>query len=55
MMKSKIDPKVFDFFLSSSFGKYLLEGIHDEEMVEKKGITKVSQFINESNSYQKAV
>lgn len=53
-MKSMIDPKNFDLFLQSSFGKYLLEGINDEEKVEKRGITKVSQFIREQNNYMKA-
>ena len=50
-MKNMIDPKNFDMFLSSPFGRYLLEGIQDEEKVEKKGITRVSQFIKEENSY----
>ena len=50
-MRNMIDPKNFDQFLSSPFGRYLLEGIHDEEKVEKKGITKVSQFIKEENNY----
>ena len=51
IMRNMIDPKNFDMFLSSPFGKYLLEGIQDEEKVEKKGITRVSQFIKEENSY----
>ena len=42
IMKSMIDPKNFDLFLDSPFGKYLLEGINDEDKVEKRGITKVS-------------
>lgn len=54
MMKSLIDPKNFDIFLESPFGKYLLEGIQDESKVEAKGITKVSQFIRAQNSYSKA-
>lgn len=45
IMKSMIDPKNFDLFLDSPFGKYLLEGINDEEKVEKRGITRVSEFI----------
>ena len=54
-MKSHIDPKVFDLFLQSSFGKYLLEGINDPEKVEKKGITKLSEFIYQQNNYFKAI
>jgi len=45
LMKAKIDPKTFDVFLQSPFGQYLLEGISDEEKVEHRGITKVSEFI----------
>lgn len=51
LMKSMLDPKYYDAFLNSSFGKYLLEGIHDEDKVEDRGITKISQFINEQNNY----
>ena len=54
-MKSKIDPKNFDLFLQSDFGGYLLEGINDEEKVEKKGITTLSEFIHTQNTYKKAV
>ena len=46
-MKSLIDPKNFDLFLDSPFGRYLLEGINDADKVEDRGITKVSQFIKE--------
>lgn len=55
IMKSMIDPKNFDLFLDSPFGKYLLEGINDEEKVEKRGITKVSEFIKVENNYKKAM
>ena len=54
IMRSMIDPKNFDVFLMSSFGKYLLEGINDPEKVEKQGITRVSEFIKEQNNFQKA-
>lgn len=50
-----IDPKNFDLFLQSPFGKYLLEGINDEEKVEKKGITRLSDFIHQQNNYKKAI
>jgi len=55
MMQAKIDPSNFDLFFQSSFGQYLLEGIEDEDKVEKQGITRVSQFIKEQNNYQKAM
>lgn len=55
LMKSRIDPKNFDLFLQSSFGGYLLEGINDEEKVEKQGITTLSEFIHKQNTYRKAV
>ena len=55
IMKSLIDPKNFDLFLDSPFGKYLLEGINDAEKVEDQGITKVSQFIKEQKNYNKAM
>ena len=54
MMRSLIDPKTFDYFLESPFGKYLLEGIQEEEKVEKRGITKVSEFIRAENTYVQA-
>ena len=54
-MKSLIDPKNFDLFLDSPFGKYLLEGINEVDKVENRGITKVSQFIKEQNNYKKAM
>ena len=54
-MKSLIDPKNFDLFLDSPFGRYLLEGINDADKVENRGITKVSQFIKEQNNYKKAM
>ena len=54
-MKSVIDPKNYDLFLQSPFGKYLLDGINDEEKVEKKGITKVSEFIHDQNNFKKAI
>ena len=54
-MKSMIDPKNFDLFLQSSFGKYLLDGINDEEKVEMRGITKLSDFIHDQNNFKKAV
>lgn len=50
-MTSLIDPKNFDVFLESRFGKYLLEGIQSEEKVEQRGITKVSEFIRAENNY----
>ena len=53
-MRSLIDPKNFDVFLESAFGKYLLEGIQKHEKVEAKGITKVSQFIQQENNYLQA-
>lgn len=54
LMRGLIDRKQFDVFLESQFGKYLLEGIHNEDLVEKQGITKVSQFIHKQGSYWKA-
>ena len=54
MMKSLLDPKNFDVFLESPFGKYLLHGIQSEEKVEKRGITKVSEFIRTENNYTAA-
>lgn len=45
-MKSMIDPKNFDLLLQSPFGQYLLEGINDEDKVEKQGITRLSDFIH---------
>ena len=54
-MTSLIDPKNFDLFLDSPFGKYLLEGINDADKVENQGITRVSQFIKEQNNYNKAM
>lgn len=54
IMRSLVDPKNFDVFLESPFGKYLLEGIQSEEKVEKRGITKVSEFIRSENNYMAA-
>ena len=54
MMQSLVDPKNFDVFLESPFGKYLLEGITNEAKVEQRGITKVSEFIRAENNYTAA-
>ena len=34
MMKNLFDHKNFDVFLSTPFGKYLLDGINDDEKIK---------------------
>ena len=54
MMMNIFDRANFDIFLKTAFGKYLLEDLNNPDKVEQKGITKVSEFIKENNTYIKA-
>ena len=55
MMRNLFDYKNFDVFLGTPFGKYLLEGINDDEKIRKQGISKVSEYITVNKTYHKAI
>ena len=55
MMKNLFDHKNFDIFLSTPFGKYLLEGIDNDELVRLQGITKVSEYISTNKTFYSAL
>ena len=55
MMRNLFDYKNFDVFLGTPFGKYLLEGINDDEKIRKQGITKVSEYISVNKTFYKAM
>ena len=55
MMKNLFDYQNFDVFLGTPFGKYLLEGINDDEKISKQGITKVSEYISANKTFYSAL
>ena len=55
MLRNLFDYKNFDVFLGTPFGKYLLEGIHDDEKIKKQGITKISEYISVNKTFYSAL
>lgn len=55
LMKNLFDHKNFDVFLSTPFGKYLLDGINDDEKIKMQGITKVSEYISTNKTFYTAL
>ena len=55
LMRNLFDHKNFDIFLSTPFGKYLLEGIDNDELVRLQGITKVSEYISTNKTFYSAL
>lgn len=54
-MKNLFDHKNFDVFLSTPFGKYLLDGIGDDGAIKQQGITKVSEYIATNKTFYTAL
>ena len=54
-MRNLFDYKNFDVFLGTPFGKYLLEGLDDNEKIRKQGISKVSEYITVNKTYHQAI
>ena len=55
MMRNLFDYANFDVFLGTPFGKYLLEGINDDEKIKAQGITKVSEYISANKTFYSAL
>ena len=54
-MRNLFDYSNFDVFLGTPFGKYLLEGINDDEKIKEQGITKVSEYISANKTFYSAL